>query len=178
MKFNPTPLECFLFIFVCLAVYIWTKHGRRLRRWLQNYFRQRRGPRNLKPKSPEDCPACNRDCSLLPQCPKLEVLPWPERKSRRGRPKTIDTSGHACLNPLCDYFAISDPAIHALVSSGRHGKQRILYFKCQACGTNHPALANITGSRTRACNMHSCAKKDGVGASLFSTESFASAVAS
>jgi hypothetical protein len=59
MKFNPTPLECVLFLFVCLAIYIWTKHGRRIRRWLKDYFRQRRGPRNLKPKSPVDCQACN-----------------------------------------------------------------------------------------------------------------------
>jgi mono/diheme cytochrome c family protein len=55
----------------------------------------------------------------------LEVLPWPDRKSRRGRPKVIDTAGHACLNPLCAYFAIADPAIHALVSNGCRGKQRI-----------------------------------------------------
>jgi hypothetical protein len=116
MKFNPTPLECILFIFVCLAIYIWTKHGRFLRRWLRDYFRQRRGPRNLKPKSPVDCPACNRDCSILPNRLKLD------------RPKTIDTSGHACFNPLCAYFAIADLAIHALVSNGRRGKQRIRIF--------------------------------------------------
>jgi hypothetical protein len=102
MKFNPTPLECILFIFVCLAIYIWTKHGRRLRRWLRDYFHQRRGPRNLKSKSPAGCPQC--------------------------RPKTIDTSGHACFNPLCAYFAIADLAIHALVSNGRRGKQRIRIF--------------------------------------------------
>jgi hypothetical protein len=35
---------------------------------------------------------------------------------------------------LCHYFAIADPEIHALVSNGRRGKQRILYLKCQACG--------------------------------------------
>jgi len=35
MKFNPTPLECVLFIFVCLAIYIWTKHGRRITRWIE-----------------------------------------------------------------------------------------------------------------------------------------------
>jgi transposase-like protein len=134
MKFNPTPVECVLFIFVCLAIYIWTKHGRRLRRWLRDCFRERRGPRNLKSKSPAECPQCNRDICLLPHHQKLEVLPWPERKSRRGRPKVVDTSGHACLNPLCDYFAIADPAVHALVSNGRRGKQQILYFKCQACG--------------------------------------------
>jgi hypothetical protein len=134
MKFNLTPLECILFIFLCLAIYILTKHGRGIRRWWHDFFRKHRGPRRLKSKSPDDCPQCNRDICLLPHRPKLGVLPWPERKSRRGRPKTIDTSGHACLNPLCAYFAIADPAIHALVSNGRRGKQRILYFKCQACG--------------------------------------------
>ena len=95
MKFNPTPLECALFIFVCLAIYVWTKHGRRLRRCLRDYFRQRRGHRNLKSKSPAECPQCNRDICPLPYRPKLEVLPWPERKSRRGRLKVVDTSEHA-----------------------------------------------------------------------------------
>jgi hypothetical protein len=42
-----------------LFVFIWTKHGRKIRRWLPDYFRQRRGPGNLKPKSPEDCPLCD-----------------------------------------------------------------------------------------------------------------------
>jgi hypothetical protein len=64
----------------------------------------------------------------------LDVLPWPEHKSHRGRPKTIDTSGHSCLNPLCAYFAIADPAVQDLVSNGCRGKQRIRYFKYQACG--------------------------------------------
>ena len=49
----------------------------------------------------------------------------------------MDTGGHACLDPLCDYFAIADPEIHALVSNGRRGKQRILYLECQACGGCH-----------------------------------------
>ncbi|MCL4267632.1 MAG: hypothetical protein KJ069_30950 [Anaerolineae bacterium] len=60
-------------------------------------------------------------------------MPWSERKSRRGRPKVVDTAGYACLNPVCDYFAIADSAIHALVSNGLRGQQRIRYFKCQAC---------------------------------------------
>ena len=107
MKFNPTPLEFALFVYVCLAIYIWTKHGRRLRRWLQDYFHQRRGPRNLKPMSQEDCPACNRDCSLHSQRPKLDVLPWPDRESRRGRPKVTNTAGHTHLNPSCAWAVAS-----------------------------------------------------------------------
>jgi len=134
MKFNPTCLEILIFLIVCQFIYIWTKHRRRIRRWIQDYFRRRRGPRNLIPKSPEVCTLCNRHICFLPHRPKQEVVPWSKRKSRRGRPKLTDTAGHACLNPLCDYFAIADPAIHALVSNGRWGKQRILYLKCQSCG--------------------------------------------
>ena len=134
MKFNLTFLEIFVFSIVSFFIFIWTKYGRKIRRWLQDYFRRRRGPRNLKPKSPEDCPLCNRSICFLPHRSKPEVIPWSERKSRRGRPKIVDTSGHACLNLLCDYFAVADPEIHALVSNGRRGKQQILYLKCQACG--------------------------------------------
>jgi hypothetical protein len=125
MKFNLTFLEILVSSLVCLFIFIWTNHGRKIRRWLQDYFRQRRGPRNLKAKSPEDCPLCNKHICFLPHRPKPEVVPWSERNSRCGRPKTSDTSGHACLNLNCDYFAIADPAIHALVSNGRRGKQRI-----------------------------------------------------
>ena len=134
MKFNLTPLECFVFLLLCLAIYIWTKYGCRIRRWLQDYFRRRCRPRSLKPKSPDDCPLCTRDVCFLPHRPKLEVIAWSERKSPRGRPKTIDTNCYDCLNPLCDYFAIADSEIHALVSNGRRGNQRILYLKRQACG--------------------------------------------
>lgn len=43
MKFNLTPLEFFVFLLVCLLLYLWPKYGRRLRRCLQAYFHQRRG---------------------------------------------------------------------------------------------------------------------------------------
>lgn len=74
MKFNPTFLVILFFFFVCLFIFVWTKHGRRIRRWLQDYFPQRRGPRNLKPKSPEDCPLCNKHICFLPHRPKPEVV--------------------------------------------------------------------------------------------------------
>lgn len=38
MKFNPTFLEILVFLVVSLFIFIWTKHGRRIRRWLQDYF--------------------------------------------------------------------------------------------------------------------------------------------
>jgi len=39
MKFNPTSLEFLIFLLTCLSLYVWLKYGRRIRRWLQDYFR-------------------------------------------------------------------------------------------------------------------------------------------
>ncbi|MCB8945281.1 MAG: IS1 family transposase [Ardenticatenaceae bacterium] len=134
MKFNLTFLEFLVFLLFYILLFLWFQFGRRLRRWWHDYFRQRHKPRSLKPKAPDDCPACNQLLSLLPSRPKPEVVPWSERKSPRGRRKTIDSNGFACLNPVCAYFAIADAQIHALVSNGRRGNQKIRYWKCQACG--------------------------------------------
>ena len=52
--------------------------------------------RLLKPRSPNDCPACRLSCppsSLVEPVPSA-VRPWREVKSRRGAPKRIDT---ACM---------------------------------------------------------------------------------
>ena len=72
----------------------------------------------------------------LPQQPRREVVPWSQFKNPRGRKKSVDTTGYACPNPLCAYFGVADPAVHALVSNGNRGKKKdIPYFKCQACGS-------------------------------------------
>src|SRR3990172_12723724 len=62
------------------------------------------------------------------------VVPYAQRKSRRGREKTVDTHGQACPNPDCDYHRITDSAVHALVGYGHHGRHDpIQDFYCQAC---------------------------------------------
>jgi len=73
--------------------------------------------RLLKPRCPDDCPACR-----LSSTPSLgggpgpaPVRPWREVKSRRGAPKRIPTEGFACPNPKCPYLGITDAHIHALV---------------------------------------------------------------
>ncbi len=76
MKFNPTFLEILIFLPLSICFYIWLQYGCRILRWLQEYFRHRRGPRQLRPKSPDDCPACNSGWSVLPSHPKPEVIPW------------------------------------------------------------------------------------------------------
>ena len=43
MKFSLTFLEILVFFTVCAFILIWTKHGRKIHRWLQDYFQKRWG---------------------------------------------------------------------------------------------------------------------------------------
>ncbi len=93
--------------------------------------------RLLKPRTPDDCPACRRQLGrpALSSAPPPAVRPWRDVKSRRGAPRRIMTDGFACPNPTCRYHGITDAQVHALVGDGTHGKhERIQTFRCQACG--------------------------------------------
>ena len=98
--------------------------------------------RLLKPRSPDDCPACrlaSTPSSSAGPAP-APVRPWSEVKSRRGAPKRVNTEGFACPNPQCPYCGITDALVHALVGDGRHGRaERIRTFRCQACRTTFSA---------------------------------------
>jgi IS1 family transposase len=94
--------------------------------------------RLLKPRSPDDCPACRlaSTASSGGGPASAPVRPWSEVKSRRGAPKRINTEGFACPNQQCRYFGITDARVHALVGDGKHGQaERIQTFRCQACRT-------------------------------------------
>src|SRR5437016_1727946 len=101
--------------------------------------------RLLKPRTPDDCPAC-RLASIASSGGRpapVPVRPWSEVKSRRGAPKRVNTDGFACPNHLCPYFGITDDQIHALVGDGKHGHvERIQTFRCQACRTTFSARRN------------------------------------
>ncbi len=92
--------------------------------------------RLLKPRCPDDCPACRlASTPALAAGPEpAPVRPWREVKSHRGVPKRVNTEGDACPNPQCPYFGITEAQIHALVGDGKHGQaERIQTFRCQAC---------------------------------------------
>jgi len=92
--------------------------------------------RERHPHSPKDCPACRAGHKQCAPPLVAAVEAWRKSASGRGRPKTIETHGHACNNPGCRYYNITDGAIHALVGDGkRQGVDTVQYFKCQACGT-------------------------------------------
>jgi len=91
-------------------------------------------PRLLKPRTPDDCPACR--VTPQPGRPPAPSTPKPysQVKSPRGRRKRIATAGFACPNPDCPYCGITDDQIHALVGYGGHGCQEYIRdLKCQAC---------------------------------------------
>jgi IS1 family transposase/transposase-like protein len=102
-------------------------------------------PRLLKPRTPDDCPACRLAASASSGGGPgpAPVRPWREMKSRRGAPKRINTEGFACPNPKCSYFGNTVAREHALVGDGKHGKaEHIQTFRCQACRTTFTSRRN------------------------------------
>ncbi len=98
--------------------------------------------RLLKPRSPDDCPACRLAStrSLGAEPVPAPMRPWREKKSRRGAPKRVNTEGFACPNPQCPYAGITDAGVHALVGDGTHGRiERIQTFRGPACRTTFSA---------------------------------------
>jgi hypothetical protein len=101
--------------------------------------------RLLKPRCPNDCPACRLASTapaIVEQVPVL-VRPWREVRSRRGAPKRVNTEGFACPNQQCTYFGNTDAHIHALVGDGKHGRaEPIQTFRGPACRTTFSARRN------------------------------------
>ena len=122
-----------LILFAVLLLKLsWRLYSPRLRRRWKNA--KARLPRRWKPRSPKDCPHCCQGLSLESRPVQREVEPYAKRKCTRGRKKEICTAGFACLNPLCEYFGITDDQGHALVGNGRRGiNNDIQHFRCQAC---------------------------------------------
>jgi IS1 family transposase len=93
-------------------------------------------PRQRHPQSPRDCPVCSATPGTGAGQAQRVVEPWATQKSKRGRPKTVETEGHCCPNPGCVYYGITDARLHALVGDGQHyGADTIQYLRCQACHT-------------------------------------------
>jgi transposase-like protein len=102
--------------------------------------------RLLRPRTPEDCPDCRHQAAVPTHAPSTcpPIIPWSERKSRRGGPKRITTQGFSCSNRTCPYYRITDAHIHALVGDGVEGKaERIQTLRCQACTTTFSTRRDI-----------------------------------
>ena len=131
-----------LLLFAALLLkFAWKLYAPSLRRRWKNA--NARLPRRWKPHSPKDCPHCCQGLSLESRPLQREVEPYAKRKSKRGRKQEISTAGFACLNPLCDYFGVTDDQVHALVGNGRRGiRNDIQHFRCQWCRTDFSCRRN------------------------------------
>ncbi len=93
-------------------------------------------PRQRHPQSPRDCPMCRAAHGVYETHEQRVVEPWAKRKSKRGRPKVIETDGYGCPNRRCQYFKITEAQVQARVGKGLHdGADTIQYVRCQACHT-------------------------------------------
>jgi len=143
MNIFPFTLQSILIIILALALLfaLWQSHRvivRKLRKKSKRIL-----PRRWKPRSPHDCPQCQSGLSLSLFPRKTNPTPYSQLKSPRGRPKQLSTQGHACLNPNCDYFGVSDDQLHALVGDGKRGLlDHIQYWRCQSCKASFSSRRN------------------------------------
>jgi hypothetical protein len=142
MNSQPLYIEHLRLILFALLLlkFGWQLYAPRLRRIWKDA--KARLPRRWKPRSPTDCPHWCAGVRLESHPVRRDILPYAKRKSRRGRKKEICTAGFACLNKECDYFAITDDAIHALVGNGKRGDNNIQQFRCQACKSGFTCRRN------------------------------------
>ncbi len=137
------PIHVYVFLLVVCLFLLLARLGRL--DWLhfrpfssRGVAKHTRLHRLLKPRTPDDCPACRlaSTASSVVEPASTPVRPWREVKSRRGAPKRVNTAGFTCPNPMCLYFGNTDDQIHALVGDGKHGQaERIQTFRCHACRT-------------------------------------------
>lgn len=123
-----------LLLFIMYTVIRPKTTKRQVRELLEQACQRWKANRPLRAKTPHDCVVCCGQVETMPVA-RQEPTPYGELKSRRGRPKTLDSQGYACLNPSCMYFLETDAARHALISNGKCGAEHdIQQWHCALCG--------------------------------------------
>jgi IS1 family transposase len=142
----PLNTREIILLLLVVALFLWELLQLRRKKWFVQWLssvlpkpKTLEAPkiRQMKPKSEKDCPLCQKEQAneTEPQACPHTIIPWSEmKKDKGGRPKQSITEGHACLEPECYYYGITDQTIHALVADGSHGKrEKIGDLICQAC---------------------------------------------
>jgi transposase-like protein len=101
--------------------------------------------RLLKPRTPDDCPACRLASTPLSgggPAP-ADVASLARGQKPAGCTQAREHRGFRLSHPQCPYSGITDAHVHALVGDGKHGHvERIQTFRCQACHTTFTSRRN------------------------------------
>ena len=153
MPNSPLRIEHILifFLLIALLLSLWQNRGAQICATQIKHLRKqgkKSQPRQLKPKTPKDCPDCRMGVERMVVKPRTDVMPYVQRKSSRGRMKRLSTEGHACPNPDCEYFGVVDHQLHALVGDGKRGK-----LKPSSIGNANTVRNGSPADCTRNCTV-------------------------
>jgi hypothetical protein len=108
-----------ILILVRLSIVLWERCQRSLKRWWKARRAKPKRRWTMQPRTPDDCQDCRSAAAEAGPGHSQVRRWWGEEKSRRGRPKTHDSSGQACKNPRGEYDKDTDPDVHALRRDGQ-----------------------------------------------------------
>ncbi len=124
-----------------LGLLLWEQGKRRWQVWREaRRGKQKKRKYTLQPRTPKDCLECRVEAYLAVPETTRTVPAWREVKSRRGRPKTYDSDGQACMNSTCKYYKDTDGLHHAMRRDGSRNKCEVTaQWECGACLSKHTA---------------------------------------
>ena len=125
-------------VFLVMMIVMWTYYVEMRRSRGTAESEQTKRQRQLRPRTPRDCQDCRTESLGEGLELRRTARAWSEVKSSRGRPKTHDTDGQACMDPRCEYYKDTDGKHHALRWDGQRGQgDGIPSVECGACGSKH-----------------------------------------
>lgn len=101
-------------LLVIMMVWMWENYLGVLQTWGKAEQKKTKRAWNLNPRTPDDCQDCRLEKEVVIPDVQRTARPWSDVKSPRGRPKTHDTDGQACMEPHCEYYKDTDGTHHAL----------------------------------------------------------------
>lgn len=118
--------------------------------------------RLLKPRTPDDCPACrlgSRPWSGRGPAP-APVNPWSEVKSRRGAPKRVNTDGYACPNRNCPYFGYAVTTARPAICQNLRTNPAYLPVRVEVYEESAVAYPLLQGERVGGCLLVASVQED------------------
>jgi hypothetical protein len=125
-------------VLLIMIIWTWENYWGIRQTWEKAEQKKTKRAWNLKPRTPDDCQVCRLERREVMPDVQRTARPWSEVKSARGRPKTHDTDGQACMEPRCEYYRDTDGMHHTLRWDGTRNKcEAPPGVECGACGSKH-----------------------------------------